>query len=113
MNFIFQFESYAKLSREVSSRRAPSSKGSVGAGGEGGVTAVAEDLEDGRIRVGKIFFEPDQLLGKGCDGTFVFRSVLRSAAYKGEKNCVDTGPKHWADYLVRNKLVTLIEVHLI
>lgn len=37
---------------------------------------VAEELEDGVVRIGKITFKPDELLGKGCDGTFVYRLVF-------------------------------------
>ncbi len=31
------------------------------------------ELEDGTVRVGSIFFDPAQILGKGCEGTFVFK----------------------------------------
>lgn len=45
--------------------------GSVGKNGQ--ITAVAEELPDGHVKVGKITFNPEQLLGKGCEGTFVYR----------------------------------------
>lgn len=48
-----------------------SQNGSVGK--NSGVTALAEELPDGLVRVGKITFHPDELLGKGCEGTFVYR----------------------------------------
>lgn len=40
---------------------------------DGSITAIAEELTDGSIRVGKIQFRPELVLGKGCEGTFVFR----------------------------------------
>ncbi|XP_050691255.1 serine/threonine-protein kinase/endoribonuclease IRE1-like isoform X2 [Eriocheir sinensis] len=78
-----QAKEYARLSREVSSRR-QGSQGSTGSGSSSSVTAVAEELNDGTISVGKIIFNPQKLLGKGCDGTFVFRGSFdgRSVAVK-------------------------------
>ncbi|XP_054726618.1 serine/threonine-protein kinase/endoribonuclease IRE1 [Anastrepha obliqua] len=42
------------------------------------------DLGDGNIRVGKISFNSNEVLGKGCEGTFVFRGSFeeRSVAVK-------------------------------
>ncbi|KAF7265858.1 hypothetical protein GWI33_020928 [Rhynchophorus ferrugineus] len=37
------------------------------------VTSQSEELPGGLVRVGKITFHPEQLLGKGCEGTFVYR----------------------------------------
>ncbi|XP_050310961.1 serine/threonine-protein kinase/endoribonuclease IRE1-like isoform X1 [Anthonomus grandis grandis] len=37
------------------------------------VTALTEELPGGLVKVGKIIFHPEQLLGKGCEGTFVYR----------------------------------------
>ncbi|XP_074039419.1 serine/threonine-protein kinase/endoribonuclease Ire1 isoform X2 [Leptinotarsa decemlineata] len=37
------------------------------------VLAVSEELPNGLVKIGKITFHPDQLLGKGCEGTFVYR----------------------------------------
>jgi hypothetical protein len=37
------------------------------------VTAIAEELPDGSTKVGKILFNSNQILGKGCEGTFVFK----------------------------------------
>lgn len=34
---------------------------------------IAEELPDGYVKVGKIMFRPDELLGTGCEGTFVYR----------------------------------------
>lgn len=42
----------------------------------GTVTAIAEELSDGSIQVGKILFNSNEMLGKGCEGTFVFKLVL-------------------------------------
>lgn len=42
------------------------------------------DLGDGEVRVGKITFNSNQVLGKGCEGTFVFRGAFekRNVAVK-------------------------------
>ncbi|KAL3272858.1 hypothetical protein HHI36_014319 [Cryptolaemus montrouzieri] len=42
------------------------------------ITAYSEELPDGMVKVGKITFHPDQLLGKGCEGTFVYRGEFDS-----------------------------------
>lgn len=34
---------------------------------------VVEELSDGSFSIGKIMFRTDAILGKGCEGTFVFR----------------------------------------
>ncbi|XP_022905104.2 serine/threonine-protein kinase/endoribonuclease IRE1 [Onthophagus taurus] len=39
----------------------------------GSITAMPEELENGIVRVGKILFNPEELLGKGCEGTFVYK----------------------------------------
>lgn len=77
-----QAQEYARLSQEISSRR-QGSQGSSGSGSSSSVTALAEELNDGTISVGKILFNPQKLLGKGCDGTFVFRLVLRDHSLIG------------------------------
>lgn len=41
----------------------------------GSVTALPEELPNGSVKVGKITFDPTQLLGKGCEGTFVYKLV--------------------------------------
>ncbi|XP_011185643.2 serine/threonine-protein kinase/endoribonuclease IRE1 [Zeugodacus cucurbitae] len=53
--------------------------------GSGNVNALdLIDLGDGNIRVGKISFNSNEVLGKGCEGTFVFRGTFeeRSVAVK-------------------------------
>ena len=42
-------------------------------GSYGSVTANPVELGDGSIQVGKISFDTRQILGKGCEGTFVYR----------------------------------------
>lgn len=61
-----------------------SRSGSVGKYGP--VTAVAEELPGGVMRVGKITFHPDHLLGKGCEGTFVYR-YLHTALKAATPHC--------------------------
>lgn len=53
-----------------------SQTGSSGFMKSSGVTAELEDLGDGDIRIGKITFNPGQVLGKGCEGTFVFKGTF-------------------------------------
>ncbi|KAK6624059.1 hypothetical protein RUM44_010917 [Polyplax serrata] len=50
----------------------------------GGVTAVPEEIDYGVMRVGKIEFNSEEILGKGCEGTFVFKGKFdnRSVAVK-------------------------------
>ncbi|KAK9885458.1 hypothetical protein WA026_010953 [Henosepilachna vigintioctopunctata] len=47
-------------------------------GQNGSITAYSEELPNGMVKVGKISFHPDQLLGKGCEGTFVYRGEFDS-----------------------------------
>ncbi|KAG7154594.1 Serine/threonine-protein kinase/endoribonuclease IRE1-like [Homarus americanus] len=73
-------QDYARLTQEMSSRR-PWSQGSNSSGGSSGnITALAEELDNGTVSVGKIIFDPQQLLGKGCDGTFVFKGTFDGRA---------------------------------
>jgi len=37
------------------------------------VTALPEDVGGGNVQVGKITFNTHQILGNGCEGTFVFK----------------------------------------
>uniref|UniRef100_A0A182YGP4 non-specific serine/threonine protein kinase n=1 Tax=Anopheles stephensi TaxID=30069 RepID=A0A182YGP4_ANOST len=52
--------------------------GSNGSGGSGGGGSYSEpiDFGDGEMRVGKINFNTQNVLGKGCEGTFVFRGTF-------------------------------------
>jgi hypothetical protein len=52
-------------------------------------TASPVELPDGHIRVGNITFHPAKVLGKGCEGTFVYqvtvafvRQVMRTVVYQ-------------------------------
>lgn len=31
------------------------------------------ELNDGSVKIGNIIFDPNQILGKGCEGTFVYK----------------------------------------
>nr|CAD7443363.1 unnamed protein product [Timema bartmani] len=44
------------------------------------VTAVAEEMGGGNVRVGKIIFNMDDILGKGCEGTFVYKGQFDNRA---------------------------------
>lgn len=70
--------------RELKQSSSGSSRGSALSGINGTVTALAEELPDGSTKVGKIVFDPDHILGKGCEGTFVFRGQFdnRNVAVK-------------------------------
>ncbi|KAL1497233.1 hypothetical protein ABEB36_008228 [Hypothenemus hampei] len=60
--------------REMQNMSQNGSKGSQASfGRHGQVTAFSEELPGGLVKVGKITFHPEQLLGKGCEGTFVYR----------------------------------------
>ena len=37
------------------------------------VTALPVELDNGHIKVGNIQFDPTNILGKGCEGTFVYK----------------------------------------
>ncbi|XP_050078819.1 serine/threonine-protein kinase/endoribonuclease IRE1 [Anopheles maculipalpis] len=51
--------------------------GSNGSGGSGGGSySEPIDFGDGEMRVGKINFNTQNVLGKGCEGTFVFRGTF-------------------------------------
>lgn len=45
-----------------------------------GVTAVPEEIDHGIMKVGKIEFNADEVLGKGCEGTFVFKGRFDNRA---------------------------------
>lgn len=66
--YVMQVREFQQLSQNGSRS---SQIGSVGKNGT--ITAIAEELPDGMVRIGKITFHPEQLLGKGCEGTFVYR----------------------------------------
>lgn len=41
--------------------------------GKNGHVVTAEDIGEGLVRVGKITFNTEEILGKGCEGTFVYK----------------------------------------
>lgn len=45
-------------------------------GADGATISITELLDNGEVRVGKIQFNPNDLLGKGCEGTFVYRGTF-------------------------------------
>ncbi|XP_034663834.1 serine/threonine-protein kinase/endoribonuclease IRE1 [Drosophila subobscura] len=78
-----------KQSENGSKTLAMTAEGTNGSGSKGsnGSNISAEDLVDlgnGQVRVGKISFNSNEVLGKGCEGTFVFKGSFeeRSVAVK-------------------------------
>ncbi|XP_045525951.1 serine/threonine-protein kinase/endoribonuclease IRE1 [Pieris brassicae] len=47
---------------------------------QGEVTGQLLELGDGLVQIGKICFYTDQVLGKGCEGTFVYRGTFDKRA---------------------------------
>ncbi|CAG5031807.1 unnamed protein product [Parnassius apollo] len=47
---------------------------------QGEATGQLVDLGEGEVRIGKITFHTDQVLGKGCEGTFVYRGMFDKRA---------------------------------
>ncbi|XP_063618788.1 serine/threonine-protein kinase/endoribonuclease IRE1 [Cydia splendana] len=46
----------------------------------GEVTGQLEELGDGEVKIGRITFRTDHVLGKGCEGTFVYRGTFDKRA---------------------------------
>ena len=69
-----QFKQWEQLRTSNSGSNSMSniSSGSAGSGNYE-ITASPVELDDGTIRVGNISFNPLAVLGKGCEGTFVYR----------------------------------------
>jgi len=59
--------------RMQSSNSRSYSQGSVGSTSQYEVTATPVELSTGEIKVGNVSFHPDKVLGKGCEGTFVYQ----------------------------------------
>merc|ERR1719186_1496016 len=69
-----QFKMWEKgFGRTSNSGSNSMSKGSVGSVSNYEITATPLELEDGTIKVGNISFDPLNILGKGCEGTFVYK----------------------------------------
>lgn len=75
--FRAQLREFQQLSERSSSRGSARDQDSQS---DETVTAYAEQLSDGTVRVGKISFHTDNVLGKGCEGTFVFRGEFDGRA---------------------------------
>ncbi|XP_015122831.1 serine/threonine-protein kinase/endoribonuclease IRE1 [Diachasma alloeum] len=74
-----QFKEFQQLSQGSRENSRTSSTG-----GRSGVTTAPEEIGEGTVKVGKIIFHIDKVLGKGCEGTFVYRGEFdgRSVAVK-------------------------------
>eukprot|EP00090_Calanus_glacialis_P028589 TRINITY_DN458_c0_g1_i1.p1 TRINITY_DN458_c0_g1~~TRINITY_DN458_c0_g1_i1.p1 ORF type:complete len:1157 (-),score=196.13 TRINITY_DN458_c0_g1_i1:177-3647(-) len=69
-----QFKMWEKgFGRTSNSGSNSMSKGSVGSVSNYEITATPVELDDGTIKVGNISFDPLSILGKGCEGTFVYK----------------------------------------
>ncbi|KAG6445865.1 hypothetical protein O3G_MSEX004164 [Manduca sexta] len=73
---------YLRLqAREFQQLSQGGSRGSnVSTSSHGEVTGQLEEIGDGEVRIGKISFHTDQVLGKGCEGTFVYRGTFDKRA---------------------------------
>jgi len=70
----YQFKMWEKgFGRTSNSGSNSMSKGSVGSASNYEITASPVELDDGTIKVGNISFDPLSILGKGCEGTFVYK----------------------------------------
>ncbi|KMQ92763.1 serine threonine-protein kinase endoribonuclease ire-1, partial [Lasius niger] len=67
-----QSQQLSQISRE-SSRTSYS-------GRSGNSIIMAEDIGEGLVKAGKIIFDTGQILGKGCEGTFVFKGEFDGRA---------------------------------
>lgn len=65
-------QGFHKVSNPSSNSMSNISSGSVG-NSNYEITATPVELDDNTIKVGNIFFNPLEVLGKGCEGTFVFK----------------------------------------
>jgi serine/threonine-protein kinase/endoribonuclease IRE1 len=70
VHFILKVREYQQLSQD-----SQASNRSVLGDRSLAITALAEDVGGGIVQVGKITFNTNEILGNGCEGTFVFRCV--------------------------------------
>ncbi|XP_076648630.1 serine/threonine-protein kinase/endoribonuclease Ire1 [Halictus rubicundus] len=77
-----QFKEFQQLSQ--GSRESSRTSNDYYYGVRSNALAVPEDMGEGVVKVGKITFDTGQVLGKGCEGTFVYRGEFdgRSVAVK-------------------------------
>ncbi|VVD04564.1 unnamed protein product, partial [Leptidea sinapis] len=73
---------YLRLqAREFQQLSQGGSRGSnVSTSSTGEVTGHLEDVGEGEVRIGKISFFTNEILGKGCEGTFVYRGMFDKRA---------------------------------
>ncbi|XP_049278175.1 serine/threonine-protein kinase/endoribonuclease IRE1 [Anopheles funestus] len=75
--FNLQMKALKEQSQGGSQTSNSNRSGSNGSGGSGsGSYSEPIDYGDGEMRVGKINFNTQNVLGKGCEGTFVFRGMF-------------------------------------
>ena len=75
--FSYMYSSMRELRNQ--SESGSKTNGYSGSRGSGSSNISAQDLVDlgnGHIRVGKISFNSNEVLGKGCEGTFVFKGTF-------------------------------------
>lgn len=75
--FWYMYSSMRELRNQ--SENGSKTNGYSGSRGSGSSNISAQDLVDlgdGHIRVGKISFNSNEVLGKGCEGTFVFKGTF-------------------------------------
>ncbi|KAK7794108.1 hypothetical protein R5R35_012602 [Gryllus longicercus] len=86
MGCIFSFLYYLHTQVREFQQMSQGSRGSGKSSSTGNrvITALPEDVGEGIIRIGKITFNTQEVLGKGCEGTFVFKGTFdnRSVAVK-------------------------------
>ncbi|XP_075973369.1 serine/threonine-protein kinase/endoribonuclease Ire1 [Anticarsia gemmatalis] len=68
----------AREFQQLSQGGSRSSNASTSSNGE--VTGHLMDIGNGEVRIGRITFNTDQVLGKGCEGTFVYRGTFDKRA---------------------------------
>ncbi|KAL0892911.1 hypothetical protein ABMA27_014590 [Loxostege sticticalis] len=64
----------AREFQQLSQGGSRSSNVSTSSNGE--ITGYLEEIGEGQVRIGKISFHTNQVLGKGCEGTFVYRGTF-------------------------------------
>lgn len=78
-NMMHEIRQQSKNGSQTGDQRAQAgSNGSQGSAGSGGEYAPLEELENGDSKVGKITFNAAHLLGKGCEGTSVFKGKFEN-----------------------------------
>ncbi|GBP65201.1 hypothetical protein EVAR_50008_1 [Eumeta japonica] len=64
--------------QQLSQGGSRSSNASTSSHGE--ITGTLEEIGEGEVKIGRITFHTDQVLGKGCEGTFVYRGTFDKRA---------------------------------